>query len=81
MHAITPKLPKVGLCPELETSTTNWHRTFGQLTLIQYLLEQLGLGRSELLIKAVQSFPDIARMQIDVIGVQGDWPVDSPLWR
>ena len=37
VHTFSPKLPKPGRHPDLDAVSTDWSRTFGQLTLAQFL--------------------------------------------
>ena len=81
VHTIIPKLPTVGAHPDLDSATTSWNRTFGQLTLIQFLLDRLELGRSALLPAVVKSFPVVRAVPIAHLGAQSSWQDASPLWR
>lgn len=59
VNTLTPKIPPVGRHADLDASAADWSRTFGQLTLAQFLSDRLGLGRSSLLravLKAIQQF-------------------------
>ena len=80
VHTLTPKLPKVGVHPDLDGATTAWNRTFAQLTLIQFLLNRLGLGRSNLLPAVVRSYPTIAAVPLSHLGAAEDWQTASQLW-
>lgn len=40
----------------LDAVSTDWSRTFGQLTLVQFLSDRLAVGRSKLLRAVVRSF-------------------------
>lgn len=79
VHAITPRLPVVGRYPELDSASTNWARTFGMLTLIQFLSEQLGVGRSRLLPAVVASFPTVEVVPLEHFGAPVQWQ-QNPLW-
>ena len=76
---ITPRLPVVGRYPELDSASTNWARTFGMLTLIQFLSEQLGVGRSRLLPAVVASFPTVEVVPLEHFGAPVQWQ-QNPLW-
>lgn len=80
VHTITPKLPKVGTHPNLDAATTQWSRTFGQLTLIQFLLDRLELGRMRLLPAVVKSYPRVALIPLSHFGAERDWQTASTLW-
>ncbi len=80
VHTIVPKLPMVGRHPELDAVSASWSRTFGQLTLIQFLSGQLGVGHSSLLPSVVKSFPAIQSLPITHMGVPEVGLGDSPLW-
>ena len=79
VHTIVPRLPAVGLHPDLDSATTAWNRTFGQLTLAQFLLTRLHLPRSTLLPAVLRSFPDIRSVSLADLGAAADWHVNR-LW-
>jgi abortive infection bacteriophage resistance protein len=81
VHTIKPKLPGVGVHPDLDTAATAWSRTFGQLTLIQFLLDRLALGRMRLLPAVVQSFPHVRQVPLSHLGAERDWQTKSRLWH
>lgn len=80
VHTLTPKLPPVGRHPDLDASATDWSRTFGQLTLVQFLSDRLGAGRSGVLRAVIKSFPPVQAVPITHMGVPDDWLSSSPLW-
>lgn len=80
VHTITPKLPDVGRHPDLDCATTAWHRTYGQLTLIQFLLDRLGLGRTTFLPAVVRTFPTVQAVPITHLGVEPAGQGSSALW-
>ncbi|GAA1144228.1 Abi family protein [Kribbella jejuensis] len=80
VHTITPKLPKLGRHPNLDAVATEWHRTFGLLTLVQFLLNQLEVGRKALLPAVLKSFPSVQAVPIAHMGAPSDWHYKSPLW-
>ncbi len=80
VHTITPKLPDVGRHPDLDTATTAWSRTFGQLTLIQFLLDRLQLGRTRLLPAVLKTYPQVTLLPLSHLGVETDWQSTSRLW-
>lgn len=80
VHTIAPKLPRVGRQPELDALSMDWSRTFGQLTLIQFLSIQLGIGASRLLSAAVRSFPKVRIVPISHMGVPPGWQQSGSLW-
>lgn len=80
VHTFTPKLPAVGRHPDLDTAATAWSRTFGQLTLIQFLLDRLGLDRRRMLPTVVNSYPSVAMIPISHLGAATDWQTRSRLW-
>ena len=79
VHTIVPKLPKVGRHRDLDALSTDWNRTFGQLTLVQFLSQRLDVGRSKLLPAVVKSFPPVKSVNLAHMGVPAGWQ-DSPLW-
>lgn len=80
VHAISPKLPKLGRHPDLDAVATEWHRTFGQLTLIQFLLDRLQVGRKTFLPAVLTSFPSVQAVPIAHMGAPSDWQTKSSLW-
>ncbi len=80
VHTISPKLPKVGHHPDLDAVSTDWSRTFGQLTLVQFLADRLGIGRSKLLPAVLRSFPSIQIVPKTHMGVPDGWQEGSTLW-
>lgn len=80
VHTIAPKLPKVGRHSDLDAVSTDWSRTFGQLTLVQFLLDRLGVGRSTLLPAVMRSYPRVQIIPAAHMGVPGGWQEGSPLW-
>lgn len=80
VHTLSPKLPKVGVYPDLDAVSTDWSRTFGQLTLIQFLLDRLGLSRTTLLPAVMKSYPTVRAVPITHMGAPTDWQSASALW-
>jgi abortive infection bacteriophage resistance protein len=80
VHTISPKLPRLGRQPDLDAVATEWHRTFGQLTLVQFLLDQLQVGRKTLLPVVLKSFPSVQAVPIAHMGAPSDWQSKSSLW-
>lgn len=80
VHTIAPKLPAIGRHPDLDAVSTDWRRTFGQLTLVQFLSDRLGAGRSRLLPAVVKSFPTVRTVPITHMGAPNGWQDNSPLW-
>ncbi|WP_424948526.1 Abi family protein [Cumulibacter soli] len=79
VHTIAPKLPNLGLHPDLDAASTEWNRTFARLTLVQFLSDRLGVGRSRMLPAVVKSFPAVTIVPIAHMGVPDDWRA-NPLW-
>lgn len=80
VHTITPKLPKIGRHLDLDAVSEDWSRTFGQLTLVQFLSDRLGTGCSRLLPAVVASFPVVQIVPIMHMSVPDGWQDNSPLW-
>lgn len=80
VHTIVPKLPAIGRHPDLDAPSTDWNRTFGQLTLVQFLSVRLGTGRSRLLPAVVNRFPTVQIVPISHLGAPNGWQDGSPLW-
>lgn len=79
VHTISPKLPRVGIHPDLDAAATEWNRTFARLTLIQFLSDRLGLGRGRMLPAVVKTFPSVTIVPISHMGVPVGWQ-KNPLW-
>ena len=80
VHAISPKLPAQGIHTDLDCINTDWKRTFGQLTLVQLLLDRLNVGNKKLLPTVVQSFPEVQIVPISHMGAPDNWQTASRLW-
>ena len=80
VHAISPKLPAQGTHTDLDCINTDWKRTFGQLTLVQLLLDRLNVVNKKLLPTVVQSFPEVQIVPISHIGAPDNWQTASRLW-
>ncbi len=81
VHAITPKLPVPGVHDDLDSADADWNRTFGQLTLIQYLLDRLEVGSTGLLPAVVKTYPDVRVIPISHMGAPPRWQETGRLWR
>ncbi|MGL4177247.1 MAG: Abi family protein [Dermatophilaceae bacterium] len=77
VYALMPKLPPIGEYPELDLSGA-FTRTFGQLTLAQFLLRRSG-ERTALLPAVLRSYPSIAAIPITHLGAPVDW-AERDLW-
>lgn len=80
VHTISPKLPRIGLHPDLDAAACEWSRTFGQLTLIQFVLDRLQLGRRTLLPAVLKGFPAVSAVPLGHLGAPPDWQERSTLW-
>lgn len=81
VHTLTPKLPRVGIHPDLDAVSTDWSRTFGQLTLIQFLLDRLKVGRPAMLPAVLRSYPtSVHAVPITHMGAPSAWESVSTLW-
>lgn len=81
VHTISPKLPAQGTHTDLDCINTDWKRTFGQLTLVQLLLDRLNVGNKKLLPTVVQSFPEVQIVPISHMGAPDNWQTASRLWN
>jgi len=77
VFALAPKLPPAGDFPALDAAAP-FTRTFGHLTLIQFLLNSQGLKRAGLP-AVMRTFPDVRSVPLRHIGAPDDWAA-SPLW-
>lgn len=80
VHTLRPKLPEAGVHPDLDAAALQWSRTFGQLTMIQFLLDRLELGRMRMLPAVVKSYPQVPLIPLSHFGAERDWQTASPLW-
>lgn len=80
VHALSPKLPQVGRHADLDAISTDWSRTFGQLTLVQFLSDRLDLGRSRMLPAVIKTYPKVHSVPISHMGVPEGWQTASRLW-
>ena len=80
VYAISPKLPAQGTHTDLDCINTDWKRTFGQLTLVQLLLDRFNVGNKKLLPTVVQSFPEVQIVPISHMGAPDNWQTASRLW-
>lgn len=80
VHTLKPKLPRAGLHPDLDSATAAWNRTFGQLTLIQFLLDRLQLGGMAILPAVLKSYPKVPLVPLSHCGANSDWETASRLW-
>ncbi|AOS61649.1 abortive infection bacteriophage resistance protein [Actinoalloteichus hymeniacidonis] len=80
VHTIIPKLPPADRHADLNAAASEWNRTFGQLTLIQFLLDRLELGRMRLLPAVVKTFPSVTAVPLAHLGASQDWETASRLW-
>lgn len=81
VYAISPKLPAQGTHTDLDCINTEWTRTFGQLTLVQFLLDRFAVGNKKLLPTVVQSFPEVQIVPISHMGAPDNWQTASKLWN
>ena len=80
VHTFVPRLPAAGRHPDFDSATSAWNRTFGQLTLVQFLLDRLGVGRPALLPAVIRSYPTVRSVPLHHIGAPLDWAERSSLW-
>ena len=78
VFAITPKLPAVGRYPDLD-SAGPFSRTFGQLTMIQFMLDAQDIGRKSVLPTLLRAFPAAQGVSLKDVGVPDGWE-NSSLW-
>lgn len=79
VHAIKPRVPKRGEHLDLDELSVDWGRTFGQLTLVQYLADRLGVGNRRLLPSVLETFPNVRGVPIAHLGAPANWQ-DNRLW-
>lgn len=77
VFALSPRLPSPGRYPALD-SAAPFSKTFGHLTLIQFMLDSQGLRRAGLP-AAMRAFPEVRIVPVGHTGAPGMWN-ESPLW-
>ena len=80
VYTIKAKLPTQDDVPELEPATNAINRCFGQLTLIQYLLNELGVGDSTILPNILETYPAAKMVPQSHMGIPSSWET-LPLWK
>ena len=78
VFALAPKLPSAGRFPELDRAAS-FTRTFGHLTLVQFLLESQKMRRTGLP-ALMRTFPEVRFVPRSHTGAPADWD-ESTLWR
>lgn len=79
VYALKPKLPAEKEVPELAPALNSINRSFGQLTLIQYLLKELEVGDMSILPDALKTFPHTKLLPLSHLGIPEGWSKIS-LW-
>lgn len=77
-YAIRPKLPREGIDRSLDVARASMNRSYGQLTLVQYLRVQSGVGSASDLTTALRRFPRVALVPLADTGAPVGW--ESPVW-
>lgn len=78
VFALAPKLPTPGTFPDLDHAAS-FTRSFGHLTMIQFLLDSQGMRRT-LLPSVMRAFPVVKIVPPSHTGAPDDWDA-SALWR
>ncbi|WP_382304050.1 Abi family protein [Herbiconiux sp. UC225_62] len=78
VFAIAPKLPSPGRFPGLDECGP-FTRAFGHLSMIQFLLEQRGIGRLAVLPAVLKGFPTMPTVNITHLGAPPNWS-ELALW-
>lgn len=73
VYALKPKLPAEQDVPELVPAANAINRSFGQLTLIQYLLAELGVGDTTILPSILTTYPRTKLLSLSHMGAPTDW--------
>ena len=79
VYGLKPKLP-CGGHPGLERIKAVSERSFGQLSLVQYLHRVLELGGEERLPETLETFPAVGRLFVRDMGAPQNWR-ENPLWQ
>jgi len=80
VYSKRPRLPGAGSDRSLDFAAASMNRTFGQLTLVQFLRNEQGIGPSRLMSRVVDSQPAVRFVPPAVIGTRDGWR-ELPLWR
>ena len=72
VYTIKPRLPRKGRHTELDMIAGVVNRTFGQLTLIQYLLVRLDLGNTTRLPRLLEQYPQAKPPELHMFVVFGE---------
>lgn len=75
----TPRLPVAGRFPDLDAAARAMNRTFGQLSLIQHMRQQMGVGPARSLPRVLETFPSVRAVPLSHVGATDDWR-NSSLW-
>lgn len=77
-YAIRPRLPSVGTDRSLDTARASMNRTYGQLTLVQYLRVRSGIGSANALTDVMRTFPRVQLVPFADTGAPTGW--ETPVW-
>lgn len=80
VYTIKAKLPTQNKVPELEPAANALNRCFGQLTLIQYLLNEFGVGDSTILPNLLETYPTVNVLPQSHMGIPSNWE-SLHLWK
>ena len=80
VYDLQPKLPKPGVHEEVTSQREVMNRLFGQLTLVQYLVNHIGAENPRLLPKTLDTFPSVRAVPLSHTGAPDDWKA-LELWR
>jgi len=79
VYAKAPKMPPTDTHPGLDAASASMTKTFGQLTMIQYMRDKSGVGRSAILGAVLSSYPQVAPVPASHLGMPADWKATT-LW-
>lgn len=79
VYTLTPRLPRSSAHRGLIELQPSMNRVFGQLTLVQYLLDKLHVGNTRLLPAVLLAYPDSRILPITHMGAPENWN-SHPLW-
>ena len=80
VYTLKPKLPAKHAVPELAPVANAINRSFGQLTLIQYLLAEFDIGDRTTLPTVLTTYPRTKVLPLSHMGVPAEWAT-LPLWK
>lgn len=80
VFTLKPRLPRADTHPEIVNLSPVMNRSFGQLSMVQYLLKAFEVGNPNILPSVFNSYPDVPNVPIGQTGAPPGWE-STPFWR